>query len=175
MRYREISRKWFALRLPKGMSLEEYEGESGTEDRIKTRELLEKMAKNVIYTAKELFGVPQLEPVAENLKIIDQYVNSEVANDWIRHSDPGNLNNEFVRNVSEIAVHLGQTVIFELGGEWRYARAPNYFESVVIAEGCELYVFDIMMKKCSDDFGSESIFKKFESFSQAVVRFKHKN
>lgn len=96
------------------------------------------------------------------------YLNAEVAEDWMRHSDSRDLNNEFVRNVSEFAVHFGDTAVFELGGSWRYARAPNYFESSIIAESTELYVFDILMKKCSDDFCHESLTTKYEAFAQMV-------
>jgi hypothetical protein len=47
---------------------------------------------------------------------------------------------------------------------------PNYFNSVIVAEGCEFLVFDALMKKCSHDFGYESLEDKFMTFASMVQR-----
>lgn len=169
MTYQEISNRWFPLRLSKGVTLEQFEADPGVEDREKTGQLLHKMALQAPRTASELFGVQQFPLTLQSLSILDRGISPEIAAEWLRHSSALNPNNEFVRTVSEFAVHLGDTVLAELGGAWRYARAPNYFESIVIVDGCELYVFDILMKKCSEDFGNERILEKYNAFIKIVA------
>jgi hypothetical protein len=90
------------------------------------------MGTQAAVTAKLLFGLHGFPLQLDTLMILDEL--SEIAQEWLRHSDPQNLNNEFVRTFSELALHVGDVVVNELGGGWQYARAPNFFESSVIVE-----------------------------------------
>jgi hypothetical protein len=173
VKYAEISDKWFRLRLPKGISFEEYESEPCIEDRARVRDLLRRMAEEAPLTAQRLFGIKVFPTKFESLRKLDEFLSPEVASEWIRHSDPADPNNEFKLTISEFSVHFGDTVINALGGSWRYARDPNFFQSVVVTEEVTFFVFDSLMKKCSDDFGDERLTKKFKAYVRSVNRIRN--
>src|SRR5437867_13342645 len=52
-----------------------------------------------------------------------------------------------------------------LGGRWRFSRFPNFFTSGIVAGKPEFSIFDSVIKKCSSDFGHESLREKFTALS----------
>lgn len=169
--YSEISNKWFTLRLPKGyLSLEDYEREAAPADRAKTAELISKMIAEAPLTADGLFGVGVLPKTRDSIIVLDRLITPTAADMWMGVSDPRDPENEFTLNISEFATWFGEMLRRQLGGEWKYARSPNYFESVVRIGTFELLPFDILMKKCSDDFSTETLLEKFDRFTSAVLK-----
>ena len=86
------------------------------------------------------------------------------------YRDPENPDNEFKLTVSELAVYFGNILLKELGGSWRYARMPNFFESLVQIDDLEIFVFQALIKKCSRDFGHEKLFEKYSAFQEIVEK-----
>jgi hypothetical protein len=170
MKYSEISDKWFRLLLPKGVSYEAYERELGREDRDLTKKLVEQMAHEAPKTAETLFGIKKLPKSKVGVAVLDDVLTPDVVSDWAAVSNPRDPENELKLNLSEFAVHLGESLISELGGDWFYARSPNYFQSTVRVGSLEFLPFDAVMKKVSDDLGNEPLQDKFDRFTSAVLR-----
>jgi hypothetical protein len=165
--YAEISDDWFFLLHPKGHSFESFEAEEGTEDREKTRVLLGKMEAELPRTFSELLDVP-FEYAPALLHRIDNALNRTAVAYWISRSDPEDPNNEFKLTVCELAVYLGALLVREHGGEWRYARFPNYFQSGVVVNNVEFHVFDTVMKRCSTDRSHETLVQKWQLYEAAI-------
>jgi len=170
MRYDEISDQWFRLLLPKGVTYEEFERDRGEDDRDRTKRLVEQMAEEAPKTAEALFGINSLPRSKAGIDLLDNVLTPEVARIWADMSNPRDPENEFKLNLSEFAVHLGESIIRELGGRWFYARSPNYFQSTVQVGTLEFLPFDAMMKKVSEDLGRERLRDKFERFASAVLK-----
>jgi hypothetical protein len=163
-----ISETWFYLRFPRAYrSYEAFEAEDGIDDRMVSRRVIARMLQEVPLTAKRLFA-SELPLDLGSLKILDERVTPAEAERWMKESDPDDPNNFFKLTLSEFAVHLGTLCVAALGAAWRYARMPNYFESLVIVEGLEFQVFQAIMKKCSHDFGDERLEEKFYTFIRMV-------
>lgn len=162
--YDEISREWFFLRHPRAVTYQEFEADEGRADREKTRRILETMRREVPKTALRELGIDALSEDMGSLRAVDARLSADVAKVWLRRSDPEDPNNDFKLTLSEFAVFFGQVLIKELGGTWRCARMPNFFQSVVESSALEFLVFDSLMKRVSDDFGSESLVWKLEAF-----------
>jgi hypothetical protein len=167
-RYEEIYKGWFFHRIPKRLTFQEYESAPGEEDREATRLALEKMRKEVSLTLRRLFEIQSVPRGLDGVKLLDVLVTPAVAERLMAESDPDDPNNEFKLTVSECSVLLGDVVAGELGGEWRLSRMPNYFESAIRVEGFEMLVFQALMKKCSDDYGHETLHTKCNTFSSLV-------
>jgi len=163
--YAEILRDWFFLLYPKTYrSYDEFEAESAIEDRLATHRLLTRMREEAPLTAQRLLGQADLALTSDSLAVLDRLVSPIAAAEWMRRSDPDDPDNEFKLTVSELAVHFGTVLIGSIGGAWRFARMPNYFQSFVTAEDYDFLVFDVLIKKCSSDFGAESIVSKLLTF-----------
>ncbi len=50
----------------------------------------------------------------------------------------------------------------------RFSRFPNYFTSGVVVGQLEFSIFDAVIKKCSSDFGHQSLHEKFVAFANVV-------
>lgn len=166
--YQEISNRWFFRLHPRGTTFEEYESEPAPRDREKTRALLLRMQQEIPRTVQRLFGIRALPISREGVAILDHLITPGFSQDLIDRSDPEDPNNELRLTLSEFAVHFGAIVIAQNGGTWRYARMPNYFESIVLVEGLEFLVFDILMKKASEDFAAECLADKYDRFAQII-------
>ena len=57
----------------------------------------------------------------------------------------------------------------EYSGHWRYARFPNFYQSTVIVGDVEFHIFDTVMKRCSTDFGHETLATKWQLFQAAIA------
>jgi hypothetical protein len=168
--YDEISRIWFFLQHPKGLTYEAFERESGLADRERTKRLLDQMRSEAPKTVQRIAGIVACPEAMDGLRTLDGALSPGLAEDWMRGSDPEDPNNDFKLTLSEMAVFFGNVVIKELGGEWRYARMPNYFQSVVSVSGIEILVFDSLMKRLSDDYSGEMLLQKLDLFRAAVAR-----
>lgn len=166
--YDAISRGWFFLQHPKGISFEAFERESGLADRERTRRLLDQMRTEAPKTAHRVAGVEALTETIEGLRHLDAALSPRLAEGWMRDSDPEDPNNDFKLTLSELAVFFGSVVLKELGGKWRYARMPNYFQSVVVVSDIEMLVFDSVMKRLSDDYSDERLSQKLDLFRTAI-------
>src|SRR5258708_6549791 len=93
--YSEISRKWFYLRHPKGMTYEAFEAEPGEEDRKRTHEILERMRQEVPLSARKLFGIKTLTEREDSLDVLDAVLNAARAEEWMQGADPDDPNNNF--------------------------------------------------------------------------------
>ena len=60
-----------------------------------------------------------------------------------------------------------------LGGRWRFSRFSNFFTSGIVAGKLEFSIFDSVIKKCSSDFGHESLREKFTAFANLVHTAEH--
>jgi hypothetical protein len=170
--YDQILEKWFYLLLPEGVSMEQHESEPGIEDRMASRDIIRRMASEAPTTAKELCGISELPVSEKSLKILDRFITPENAEDWMESSDPDDPNNHFKLTVCEFSAHFGDVIVRTLNGAWRYARAPNYFLSKVVTEGADFYVFNVIMKKCSDDYRHESLTEKFKQYSEMITKYR---
>lgn len=168
--YEEIVDAWFFLRIPKGVSYEAFEGEPGEADRKKTRDVFEKMRRAIPDTTRRFFSVERLPYTEQGLVLLDERLTPKVAQEWMDHSDPNDPNNFFKLTMSELAVYLGDTYIRTIGGEWKYSRMPNFFQSYVEVLDFEVFVFDMVMKKCSSDVGHESLAGKWNAIREIVER-----
>lgn len=166
--YERIYKDWFFHRIPRGLTFQEFEASSGEEDREATGAVLQKMRIEIPRTFRRLFDIRKLPPGVDGIKAIDVLLTPKIAEGWMATSDPDDPNNEFKLTLSEFAVVLGDVVASELAGEWHFSRMPNYFESTIRVEGFEMSVFQTVMKKCSDDFGHETLDSKYETFSKLV-------
>jgi hypothetical protein len=163
--YEAISDDWFFRRLPVGVSFDEYEAEAGVEDRDLTREVFAKLRRGFGDTLRQNFNIEPLPLSLDGIVSLDRLVTQEVVRRCLEASDPSDPNNYFKLTVSEIAVFLGEAWLRAFGGEWHYARMPNYADSYVELAGLKALVFDMAMKKCSDDFGRESPAEKWKTFA----------
>ncbi len=55
----------------------------------------------------------------------------------------------------------------------RFSRFPNYFTSGVVVGQLEFSIFDAVIKKCSSDFGHQSLHEKFVAFANVVHTAEH--
>lgn len=161
-----LSRGGFRLTLPSGVTLKEYETVAAEEERLESERLITSMRREVGITAKEQFLIDDLPEVRQSLELLDDVINPTAAREWMEESDP---EDSFKLTVSEFAVHLGQVVIRELSGKWRFARMPNYFESTVVVGRWKYLPFDAIMKRCSDDYGDESLAEKVDAFRVTLL------
>jgi hypothetical protein len=159
--YEQLNVAYFYVRYPRRFaSVADFEAEPGEEDRAITERLFGKMAIEAPTTARIEFGIDYFPDTSECFAILDEFLTPEIADRWIAESDPEDENNHLKLNVCELAVHVGNVIVREFHGEWRYARYPNFFNSTVLLAHIEVHVFDMLLKKCSDDYRHENIAEK---------------
>ncbi len=167
--YDRIYKDWFFHRIPRGLTFKDYEAAPAEEDREATAAVLQKMRTEVPRTLWRFFEMRSLPSGLDGIKTLDVLLTPSVAEGWMARSDPEDPNNEFKLTLSEFAVLLGDVIASDLRGEWHLSRMPNYFESTIRVEGFEMSVFQTVMKKCSEDFGHETLASKYETFSKMVA------
>jgi hypothetical protein len=125
------------------------------------------MAEELPRTFADVLEIPfQYSPAL--LHRIDNALNRTAVAFWMSRSDPEDPNNDFKLLLSELAVYLGALLVRENAGEWRYARFPNFSQSTVLVGDVEFHVFDTVMKRCSTDFGHETLVSKWQLFQAAI-------
>lgn len=168
-KYEDILNTWFYVLYPrKSGSVEAFEAEDGIEDRLKTADIFVKMLAEAPKTVAQVFEVDDFPLTLDAFSILDAHLTPQVANGWMQRSDPDHANNFFKLNVCELAVHLGTAAMNALEGRWRFSRFPNYFTSGVVVGQLEFSIFDSVIKKCSSDFGHESLHDKLAAFANLV-------
>jgi hypothetical protein len=172
--YEEILKHWFYLLIPHDMSFEEFEAEPAPEQRAISSDVISKMSRTVQDKTQALFGC-ELPLSTQCLPIMDKHITPEAAEWWMKDSDPDDPRNFFLITVSEFAVHLGNVLISVAGGNWLYARMPNFFRSTIRIGNLEVSVFDAMMKKCSRDYGDEKLTDKFAAYLNAIQAHKQES
>jgi hypothetical protein len=167
LRYEELLDTWFFVRVPKGISFDEFERQDAIEDREKSRNVLTRMEVELPRTCQNIFNVARFEWSLDVLARIDLALDPpEIAN-WINASDPNDPNNFFKLTVSEIAVYFGELLRRKrLDCEWGYARFPNYFQSAIVIRDVAIHVFDTVIKRCSRDYQQETLLTKWETFQR---------
>ena len=167
--YEFILTEFFTLLHPKAFpSFDAFEADPGLEDRAKCRQVLNDMRAKLKAAAKRVFDL-ELDGTAESLSAIDRLITPRRAELWMKESDPDELGNFFKVTISEFGVYFGDMLVRDLAGGWRYARMPNWTLSSVVIEDIQFHVFDSVIKKCSDDFGHETLAEKYRQFSSIVI------
>jgi hypothetical protein len=166
--YEFILEEFFTLLFPKTHgSFEAFEAEPGVEDRAATRKVIDDMRRELPAAMSRIFDL-ELDGTIDSLSAIDRLITPRRAETWMKESDADDLGNFFKVTVSEFAVYFGDMLARDLGGSWRYARMPNWPSSVVVASEVEFHVFDSVIKRCSDDFGHETLRSKYDTFARIV-------
>ena len=168
-KYEETLNTYFApLFLRSYGSIEAFEADDALEDRQRTASLLAKMLAEAPKTAARVFEIDDFPLTVDAFHVLDAHLTPAVAGIWMKTSDPEDPNNFFQLNISEFSTHLGTVIMNSLGGRWRFSRWPNYFMSSVVVGSLEFSIFDSVIKKCSSDFGHESLYEKYVIFANLV-------
>jgi len=167
--YKEISDNWFYLLYPKQKTYEQFESEPGIEDREKTANLLRLMDLELPETFRRALSIRDFAYSARILPRVDAALTAETIASWIDVSDPEDVNNVFRLTISELAVFFGNLLLREHNGDWRHARFPNYFQSSVRIGDVAYFVFDTVMKRCSEDYGNETLTSKWATFQGIIA------
>lgn len=171
--YSEISERWFYLRLPKGVSFAVHESDPALGERMKTARTIETFRHEFGDTAKELGANAPFPRSRDGLALLDAAITSELVHNLVMAADPDDPNNCFKLRLSEFAVFLGDVAADELGASWRFARFPNYHQSVVVCEEYEFLVWDTVMKRVSSDEGNRTLVGRYSAFEAVVLNRRH--
>lgn len=167
--YAEISDRWFFLRLPQAVALEVHEAEPAARDRLRSEKAVETLRRELTTTLVSLGVAHPLPTTREGLVVVDALVTPDFVKELIEASDPDDPNNCLKLRISEFSVFLGDVAVSELGASWRYARFPNYQQSVVVAHQLELLVWDVVMKRFSSDEGRTPLADRYAAFAAAAL------
>lgn len=174
--YDELEDIWFAVLISPGSgTYEAFESEEAPEDRAECKRLIDGMSAEVINALDRNFRLYlRFEP--SDMIALDEAITPSVIAGCIKESSPSEMMNFFKVTISEMAVLLGNLFIAEVGGKWKYARMPNWFQSSVVTdEGSELFPFVIMINRFSSDLGHERLHDKFWEFTNRVRERREKH